>query len=82
MPEQFARLKPRVEGKGAAGAVAHRMAKIVWLVLHHQVEYQEKGPAVPNERTLVRKFKRMLKEFGRLGLDVRVLLDQQVPAHA
>jgi transposase len=76
----FARLKPKVEGKGAAWAVAHRIAKIVWLVLHQEVEYQEKGSAPPNERTLVRKFKRMLKEFGSLGLDVRALLDQQLPA--
>ena len=76
----FARLKPRVDGKGAAGAVAHRIAKIVWLVLHQGVEYQEKGSAPPNERTLVRKFKRRLKEFGILGLDVRALLDQQLPA--
>jgi transposase len=76
----FARLKPKVEGKGAAWAVAHRIAKIVWLVLHQQVEYQEKGSAPPNERTLVRKFKRMVKEFGALGLDVRALLDQQLPA--
>jgi transposase len=78
----FARLKPRVEGKGAAWAVAHRITKIVWLVLHQEVEYQEKGSAPPNERTLVRKFKRILKEFGRLGLDVRALLDQQLPVPA
>ena len=76
----FARLKPKVEGKGAAWAVAHRIAKIVWLVLHQEVEYQEKGSAPPNERTLVRKFERMLKEFGSLGLDVRALLDQQLPS--
>ena len=76
----FARLKPRVEGQGAAWAVAHRIAKVVWLVLHQGVEYQEKGSAPPNERTLVRKFKRMLKEFGTLGLDVRALLEQQLPA--
>jgi transposase len=75
----FARLKPRVEGKGAAWAVAHRISKIVWLVLHQEAEYQEKGSAPPNERTLLRKFKRMLKEFGQLGLDVRALLDQQLP---
>jgi transposase len=74
----FARLKPRVDGKGAAWAVAHRIAKIVWLVLHQEVEYQEKGSAPPNERTLMRKFKRMLKEFGTLGLDVRALLNQQL----
>jgi transposase len=78
----FARLKPRVEGKGAAWAVAHRISKIIWLVLHREVEYQEKGSAPPNERTLVRKFNRMLKEFGQLGLDVRALLDQQLPAPA
>jgi transposase len=76
----FARLKPRVEGKGAAWAVAHRIAKIVWMVLHQQVEYQEKGSAPPNERTLVRKLKRLVKEFGSVGLDVRALLNQQLPA--
>ena len=76
----FARLKPRVEGKGAAWAVAHRIAKIVWLVLHQEVEYQEKGSAPPNERTLVRKFKRLLKEFGSVGLDVRALFRSTTPS--
>lgn len=78
----FARLKPRIEGKGAVWAVAHRIAKVIWLLLHNQVDYQEKGSAPPNERTLVRKFKRLLKEFGRLGLDVQALLDQQLPTPA
>lgn len=78
----FARLKPRVEAKGAAWAVAHRITKVVGLVLHQPGEYREKGSAPPNERTLVRKFKRILKDFGRLGLDVRALLDSQLPAPA
>ena len=65
---------------GAAWAVAHRIAKVVWLLLHQHVEYQERGSAPPNARTLVRKFERMLKEFGSLGLDVRALLDQQLPS--
>jgi len=78
----FARLKPRIEGKGAMWAVAHRMAKLIWLVLHNQVDYQEKGSAPPNERTLLRKFKRMLKELGHLGLDVRALLESQLAAPA
>ena len=62
--------------------MAHRIAKVIWLVLHQEVEYQEKGSAPPNERTLVRKFKRLVKEFGSLGLDVRALLDQQLNATA
>ncbi|MGA2716843.1 MAG: IS110 family transposase [Bryobacteraceae bacterium] len=76
----FARLKPRIEGKGAAWAVAHRIAKVIWLILHREVEYQEKGSAPPNERTLLRKFRRLLKDFGHLGLDVRALLNQQLTA--
>ena len=74
----FARLKPRVEGKGAAWAVAHRLAKIIWLILHEGVEYQEKGAAPVNERTLVRKFKRLLSALARQGLDARALMDQQL----
>jgi transposase len=76
----FGRLKPRIEGKGAAWAVAHRIAKIIWLVVNKEVEYQEKGSAPPNERTLLRKFRRLLKDFGSLGLDVRALLNQQLTA--
>jgi transposase len=74
----FARLKPRIDGKGAAWAVAHRIAKVIWIILHGEVEYQEKGPAVLNERTLVRKFKHLVKDFTRLGIDVNALLQQQL----
>ncbi len=42
--------------------------------------FRAEGLAPPNERTLVRKFKRPVKGFGSLGLDVRALLDQQLPA--
>jgi transposase len=74
----FARLKPRIEGKGAAWAVAHRIAKVIWLVLNREVEYREKGSAPPNERILLRKFRRLLKDFGNLGVDVRALLNHQL----
>jgi len=64
----FARLKPKIEAKGAAGAVAHRIPKAVWLLLHEGVEYQEKGVAAPaNPRTLVRKFRRLTQELARAG---------------
>jgi len=72
----FARLKPRIEAKGAVWAVAHRIAKVIWLLLHEGVEYQEKGPAVPNPRTLLRKFRRLVQEFARAGLDAKALLEQ------
>jgi transposase len=76
----FARLKPRVEAKGAAWAVGHRIGKVVWLMLHEGVEYIEKGTAPQNPRTLLRKFRRIVQEFGRQGMDVHALLQQELAA--
>ena len=76
----FGRLKPRIEGKGAAWAVAHRIGKVIGLVLHEEVEYVEKGPGKINTQTLNRKFRRLMKEFARNGVDPRTLLDEIPPA--
>ncbi len=76
----FARLTPRVEGKGAARAVAHRISKIIWLILPKGFEYVEKGAAPLNEPNLLRKLKRLVREFGRQGIDVKSLLHQELAA--
>lgn len=65
----FTRLKPRIEARGAAGAVAHRISKLVWRLLHEGIEYQEQGPAARNPKTLLRKLRRLLKDFQRQGID-------------
>lgn len=75
----FQRLKPRVEPKGAMWGVAHRIIQMVWLILHEGVTYQEKGPAARNPVTLKRKFRRLIKDFQRLGIDPRTLLQEAVP---
>ncbi|HUJ83303.1 MAG TPA: IS110 family transposase [Candidatus Acidoferrales bacterium] len=72
----FKRLKPSIEGKGAAWAVAHRIARVVWLVLHQEVEYQEKGPGQVSPRTLSKKLKRILKECARHGIDPRKIMSE------
>lgn len=77
----FARLKPRIEAKGAAWAVAHRIGKLVWLLLHEGVEYQERGPAARNPKTLIRKFRRLLKDFQRIGIDPSTLVPQSAQPH-
>jgi len=74
----FARLLPKIEGKGAAWAVAHRIAKVIWLMLHEGVEYKEQGPAPANPRTLTRKLRRLLQEFRRAGIDAKPLLEEPV----
>ena len=74
--------KPRAEARGAAWAVAHRIGKLVWLLLHEGVDYQEKGPAAKNPNTLARKFRRLLKDFQRLGVDPRNLIAEAARSHA
>jgi hypothetical protein len=77
----FGRLKPRIEGKGAAWAVAHRIGKVIWLILHEEKEYEEKGPGKIKLQSLNRKFRRLMKEFARNGVDPRTMLDE-IPAFA
>jgi hypothetical protein len=66
----------------AVCAVAHRIAKVIWLVLHQGVEYPERGPALQNPRNLLRKFRRLVREFGRQGMDFKLLLEQEIAATA
>jgi hypothetical protein len=74
----FGRLLPRLESKGAAWAVAHRIAKVCWLLLHEGVEYEEKG-SPPNPKALGRKFRRLVKDLVRAGIDVNAMLSESSP---
>jgi hypothetical protein len=65
----FNRLKPKIEAKGAVWAVAHRIARVIWLNLTRGVEYIEKGPTPPNQRTMLRKLRRLARDFALLGID-------------
>jgi transposase len=78
----FNRFKPRLEAKGAAWAVAHRMAKVIWLIVHEEVEYKEQGPAKPNPRTLTRRLRNLVRAFQSQDLDVRAIFEQTLEAHA
>jgi len=72
--EVFRKLKPRIERRGAAWAVAHRIGKVIWLLLHEEVEYIEKGSGTVSIQTLNRKFRRIVKECVRHGIDPRTIL--------
>ena len=72
----FGRLQARIEGKGAAWAVAHRIAKLIWLIMHQGVEYQEKGSAPLHPKVLQRKLGRLLKEFAKAGIDAQAAMGQ------
>ena len=74
----FNRLKPKIGAKGAAWAVAHRIGKVVWLILHEQVEYEEKGRAPLNTSTLVRKLRRIAKQLSLQGLSLKDVIEQNL----
>ena len=78
----FYRLLPKIESQGAAWAVAHRIVRLIWLMLKTGVEYIEKGPAPMNPRTLVRKLRRLAKQFEAHGLDPKSFLPEGVSAQA
>ena len=42
----YRRPVPRLGHKQAIGAIAHRQCRLIWLILHQGVRYEERGPAV------------------------------------
>jgi hypothetical protein len=68
-----------------AGATIGRVAAIRVLLLHHDLEpWREKdvvrGRTQGGLRTLLRKFRHLVREFGRQGVNVKALPDQELAA--
>jgi len=76
----FARLSPKLGAKGAAWAVAHRLGRVIWVLLHRGIDYAERGPVPQNPLHLRRKFRRLLIELSRAGIDASTLLPSPNPA--
>lgn len=62
----FRKLLPRLGYKQAIWAIAHRLCRLLWLILHQGVHYQERGPAV-TAKSLRARTARMIKELQKLG---------------
>jgi transposase len=65
----FHRLMPRVGYKQAIWAIAHRLCRLLWLILHKGVRYQERGPAV-SAKSIRTRASRMIRELRKLGYRV------------
>jgi transposase len=48
------------------GAIAHRLCRLIWIILHRDVRYEERGPSV-NARSRQRRTTRMIRELRSLG---------------
>jgi transposase len=65
----FKRLQPRLKYKEAIWAIAHRLCRLIWKILHQGVRYEERGPAVSAKSQHARLAK-MVRELKKAGYQV------------
>jgi transposase len=62
----YRRLVTRLGHNQTIGAIAHRLCRLIWIILHRDVRYEERGPSV-NARSRQRRTTRMIRELRSLG---------------
>jgi transposase len=67
----FRRFLPRLHYTGAVWAIAHRLGRLVWKILHHGVSYIEHGEQ-PTPAANKRRVQKMLKVLRTLGYAVAI----------
>jgi transposase len=67
----FRRLLPRLGYKAAIWAVAHRLCRLVWKMLHAAVPYVEQG-SEPDARTKRRRARNLLRALRKLGYEANL----------
>lgn len=76
----YRRLVPRLGHQQTIGAIAHRLCRLIWKILHQGVSYEERGPAVALHRAH-RRAAKMIRELRSLGYRVeRVPSPEGAPA--
>jgi transposase len=76
----YRRLVPRLGHAQAIGAIAHRLCRLIWKILHQGVSYEERGPAVSQHRAQ-RRAAKMIRELRSLGYCVeRICAPASSPA--
>ena len=65
----YRRLIPRQGHAQAIGAIAHRLCRLIWKILHQGIRYEERGPGVSWARTQ-RRAAKMIRELRSLGYRV------------
>lgn len=62
----YRRSVPRLGHNQAIGAIAHRQCRLIWLILHKGVRYEERGPAV-TKQAKQKRTARMIRQLRNLG---------------
>jgi hypothetical protein len=62
----YRRSIPRLGHNQAIGVIAHRLCRLIWLILHQGAQYEERGPAVTKRSKQLRTWK-MIRQLRTLG---------------
>jgi len=68
----YRRLVSRLGHNQTIGAIAHRLCRLIWIILHQGVRYEERGPSV-NANSRRRRTTRMIRELRSLGYRVEAV---------
>jgi transposase len=68
----FHRLTVRKGVKLAIWAVAHRLLRVIWKILHQKVRYIEHGPRSGNLQAIQKRKRALLRQLRRLGYAVQI----------
>jgi transposase len=68
----YRRLVPRLGHHQTIGAIAHRLCRLIWLILRQGVRYEERGPSV-SQRSQYQRTRKMIRHLQKLGYRVERL---------
>lgn len=69
----YRRLTPRIGHCKAIWAVAHRLCRLTWKILHHGVTYEERG-LLPNPKALRQRTNKLVRALRDLGYQVQLTI--------
>jgi len=78
----FHRLVPSLGVKKAIWAVAHRILRLIWKLLHQKVSYIEHGALAQDPKKQARRKQRLVRELRRLGYTVQLTASPAADANS
>src|SRR5947209_27390 len=73
----YRRLISRLGHNQTIGAIAHRLCRLIWIILHRGVRYEERGPSV-SAKSRRHRTNRMIRELRSLGYQVEPVVTTTV----
>ena len=67
----YYRLVPRLGHAKAIWAVAHKLCRVIWKILHDGVDYRETGDR-PNPKAVQQRTSKLVRQLKRLGYQVQL----------